>query len=61
MGHEMLLYLVRDFAYAETGLVEDGQDTFVRLFYEVTDHFVVEVVDMLPLDTFPHVLLLFLF
>ena len=37
---------VCDFTDGETGLVQNGDDAFVRLLHEVDDDLVVEVIDL---------------
>ena len=44
----------------KTGLVHHGDDSLVLLLYQLADDDVVEVVDVLPLDPLPLVLLLLL-
>ena len=51
---------VGDLAHVEARLVHDGDDPLVRLVDQVADDHVVEVVDVLPLDPLPLVLLLLL-
>ena len=51
---------VGDLAHVETGLVHGGDDAFVLLLYQLADHHIVEVLDVLPLDALPLVFLLLL-
>ena len=48
------------FANVKTGLVHSGNDAFVLLLNQLTDHHIVEVLDVLPLDALPLVFLLLL-
>lgn len=52
--------LVSDLSDVETGLVNYCYHTLVRRFDQVADDLIVEVLDVLPLYAFPHVLLLLL-
>lgn len=52
--------LVGDLSYAQTRFIEDGQHPLVLGLDQVDDDFVVEVVDVLPLDALALVLLLLL-
>ena len=58
--HLLEQHRVGDLANVEARLVHDGDDPLVRLVDQLADDHVVEVVDVLPLDPLPLVLLLLL-
>ena len=58
--HLLKQHRVGDLANIEASLVHDRNDPLVRLVNQLADDHVVEVVDVLPLDPLPLVLLLLL-
>ena len=58
--HLLEKHRVGDLPNVEARLVHDGDDPLVRLIDQLADDHVVEVVDVLPLDPLPLVLLLLL-
>ena len=57
---QKVTHLVSDFPHVETRFVNDGYDTLVLLLHQVTNDLVVEILNVLPSNTFPLVLLLLL-
>jgi len=53
-------HFVSDFANVHAGIVQDCNDPLVLLLHKVHDDLIVEVIDVLPGDALPLVLLLFL-
>lgn len=53
-------HLISDLANIETSFVSDGNNSFVRLFHQVTDDLVVKVLYVLPSNALTPILLLLL-
>ena len=58
--HRLQQHRVRHLPHLQAGLVHQGNDPLVLLVDQLADDDVVEVVDVLPLNSLPLVLLLFL-